>query len=287
MSERVGYIGLGDMGKAMASRLVPAGFATTVFDLDERPVCELVAGGATAATSPREIGERADIVCICVRTDEQLRRLLDGPDGLLAGIRPGALVAIHSTVLPKTVHEIAAALLACDVRVVDASVTGGSYSAATSELVFLVGGADGDVERVRPVLEASGATILHAGPLGSGVKVKIAINALTAVMFAAATEAYELASASGIDTEIFLAAGRANGQLSDMQQRLLRTYELPHEVLHGEEFQSRQRVQLLNAEKDLAHALALARECEITMPTTALVSQLTARIYQIDDASRR
>src|SRR5438477_10420459 len=142
MSERVGYIGLGDMGKAMASRLVPAGFATIVFDLDERPVRELVAGGATAATSPREIGERADIVCICVRTDEQLRRLPDGPDGLLAGIRPGALVAIHSTVLPNTVHETAAALRACGAHVGDALVPAGTYGAATSELVILVGGMD-------------------------------------------------------------------------------------------------------------------------------------------------
>ena len=163
MSERVGYIGLGDMGKAMASRLVPAGFATIVFDLDERPVRELVAGGATAATSPREIGERADIVASAsARTNSCAASSTARRPA--AGISPGATRRNPQHGAPQYgARDRRPALGGWDVRVVDASVTGGSYSAATSELVFLVGGADADVTRVRPVLEASGATILHAG----------------------------------------------------------------------------------------------------------------------------
>ena len=101
MAIRVGFIGLGNQGKPIAAHLAPAGFETTVYDLADEPVQELVAGGARAAKSPREVGERADVIGICVPADEHVRAVVYGEDGLLAGVKPGAVIAIHSTILPE------------------------------------------------------------------------------------------------------------------------------------------------------------------------------------------
>src|SRR5262249_37931215 len=106
MSLRVGFIGLGNQGKPIAAHLAPSGFATTVYDLAPEPVSELVAGGARAASSPREVGERSDVIGICVPADEHVRAVVYGEDGLLAGTKPGAVIAIHSTILPDTAIEI-------------------------------------------------------------------------------------------------------------------------------------------------------------------------------------
>src|SRR5215475_4299107 len=129
MAIRVGFIGLGNQGLPIAAHLAPAGFETTVYDLADEPVRELVAGGARAASCPREVGERSDVIGICVPADEHVRAVVYGDDGLLAGAKPGAVIAIHSSVLPTTAIEIAGAAKAHGVAVLDACVTGGAERA--------------------------------------------------------------------------------------------------------------------------------------------------------------
>lgn len=287
MTMRVGYIGLGDMGKPMASHLAPAGFETSVCDLDESKVQELVAGGAKAAANPRELGERSDVLCICVPTDAHVRAVLTGEQGALANAAPGMIVAIHSTVLPETIEEMAAAAELKDCKVIDACVTGGAHAAEAGELTFLVGGEEADVEKARPVLEASSKAIVYAGPLGSGAKLKLAVNTLTYIQWAAARESFLLAKASGLDPDVFLEAVKSNGQLTDLQLRFLALHRMPDKAVSSESFQTFSRLQMHTAEKDLAHALELARKHGLSMPTAALVSQDMARIYRVEDDGRR
>ncbi|MBW2397325.1 MAG: NAD(P)-dependent oxidoreductase [Deltaproteobacteria bacterium] len=287
MTTRVGYIGLGDMGLPMASHLVPAGFETTVCDLDDSKVQELVEGGARAAANAREVGERSDVLCVCVPADAHVRAVLIGKDGALEGVAPGTLIAIHSTVLPETIKEMAEAAEAKGCKVIDACVTGGAHGAAAGELTFLVGGEDASVEKARPVLDASSKAIVHAGPLGSGAKLKLAVNTLTYIQWAAARESFLLAKASGLDPDVFIEAVRSNGQLTDLQLRFLGLHRMPEEAASSEAFQAFSRLQMHTAEKDLAHALELARKHGLAMPTAGLVSQDMARIYRVKDEGRR
>lgn len=287
MTIHVGFIGLGDMGKAMASNLAPRGFDARVHDLDPEPMRELAAAGATAASSCREVGEHAEVLSVCVPGDPHVEAVLLGENGALAGMAPGSLVAIHSTVQPATVERMAEAAREHGVELIDACVTGGRAVAEKGELTLLIGGEPAALEKARPVLEAYGTTLLHAGPVGSGAKLKLAVNLLTYVNWAAAAESFRLAKASGLDTEIFLEAVRSNGQLSEMQQRFIASQKLPDEAAASDAYQSFVKIQMYNAEKDLAHALELARSCGIALPAAGLVAQDMARIYRVTDKGRR
>jgi len=287
MATRVGYIGLGDMGGAMASNLARKGFDALVYDLDPKPMEELAAAGAKPASSCREVGEHAEVLSICVPADAHVEAVLLGEDGALAGMAEGTVVAIHSTVQPATIERMAAAASERGVALIDACVTGGRAVAEAGELTLLVGGEQAAFEKARPVLEAYGTTLLHAGPLGSGAKLKLAVNLLTYVNWAAAAESFRLAKASGLDTEMFIQAVISNGQLSDMQQRFIASQKLPDDAASSEGYQSYVRLQMFTAEKDLDHALELGRRCGIVLPAAGVVSQDMARIYRVNDPGRR
>ena len=287
MAKRVGYIGLGDMGKAMASNLAPKGFDARVYDLDPKPIVELAAAGATAAKSCREVGEHAEVLSVCVPADTHVETVLLGEDGALAAMAAGSVIAIHSTVQPETIEKMAAAARERDVLLIDACVTGGRVVAEQGELTLLIGGDPTALDKARSVLEAYGKTLLHAGPLGSGAKLKLAVNLLTYVNWAAACESFRLAQASGLDTKVFVEAVRSNGQLSDMQHRFLGGQEMPTENVESEDYQRFMRMQMHTAEKDLAHALELGRKSGVALPAAGLVSQDMARIYRVKDEGRR
>lgn len=287
MTMRVGFIGLGDMGGAMASNLVPKGFDARVYDVDPRPMETLVAAGAKAASSCREVGEHAEVLSVCVPADAHVEAVLLGEDGALAGMSAGSIVAIHSTVQPATIERMAAAARERGIGLIDACVTGGRAVAEVGELTLLVGGEAAALEQARPVLEAYGKKILHAGPLGDGAKLKLCVNLLTYVNWAAAAESFRLAKASGLDTETFLEAVISNGQLSQMQQRFIAGQKLPDEVAEGDAYQGFVKIQMFNAEKDLAHALELGRASGTALPAAGLVAQDMARIYRVKDEGRR
>jgi 3-hydroxyisobutyrate dehydrogenase len=287
MTLRAGFIGLGNIGKPMASHLAPSGFETHVFDLDPAPVRALEEGGAKAARSPREVAQNADVIGICVPEDRHVRAVLQGEDGLLAGATPGTLVLIHSTVLPSTVLELAALAEPSGVTVIDACVTGGDQRAAEGVLTYLVGGPVEAVERAREFLAPSSEQVIHAGELGSGAKLKLCINVVTYIQWAAAYEGCRLAMASGLPAEVFEAAGKSNGQLTDLQLRYLVGVKLPDEAKHSEGYQSYVRGHMHTAEKDLTWALQLARESQLSLPVSGLVSQLMAKLYGVEDSGRR
>lgn len=287
MAIRVGFIGLGNQGKPIAAHLAPAGFETTVYDIAEAPVRELVAGGARAAASPREVGERADVIGICVPADEHVRAVVYGADGLLAGVKPGAVIAIHSTVMPSTAIEIAEAARPLGVSVLDACVTGGAERAKQKQITYIVGGDADALEKARPLLESTSVKVIHAGALGNGAKLKLCINLITYIQWAAAFESFSLAKAIGLPQEVLEEAGQANGQLTPLMINYLAGLKLPEAVRHSDAIQKLMRNHMTVAEKDLAWVLSLARQAEVSLPVGGLVSQLMARLYGVEDPNRR
>ncbi len=288
MTLRVGFIGLGNQGKPIAAHLAPAGFETTVYDITEAPVQELVAGGAKAAATPRELGANADIVGICVPEDAHVLDVVLGEDGLLAGMTAGGVILIHSTVLPETAKRVSQAASDTDVAVLDACVTGGAARAQNKQITYLIGGPDAAIDKSIPYFEAtSEVPILRAGELGNGAKVKLCLNLITYIQWSAAYESMALARAIGLPQEILEQAGRANGQLTDLMITYLAGHKLPEEARKSEGFQALMRGHMNVAEKDLAWALQLARKAGVALPVGSLVSQSMARLYNVDDEWRR
>ncbi len=288
MSLRVGFIGLGNQGKPIAEQLAMADFETTVYDVAPGPMKELEEAGATTATTPRGVGERADLVGLCVPEDKHVLAVVLGEDGLLEGMRAGGVILVHSTVLPETIERVAEAARERDVEVLDACVTGGAARAAARQLTYLIGGPAEAVEKARPYLTATtDVEPVHAGPLGSGAKLKLCINLITYIQWAAAYESMALARAVGLPQEVLEQAGRSNGQLTDMMVAFLALHKAPEEAQRSEGFQETVRRNMKIAEKDLAWALQLARQSEIALPVGGLVAQSMARLYGVLDEGRR
>ncbi|HKE12417.1 MAG TPA: NAD(P)-dependent oxidoreductase [Myxococcota bacterium] len=287
MTLRAGFIGLGNIGKPMAKRLVAARFETTVHDLVAAPVDELVVAGAKAAAGARAIGMASDYVGLCVRDESDLRAVTLGPEGLFAGTEPGTVVAIHSTVQPKTILELAEVAAARGVGVVDACVTGGAAGAAQGTLTVMVGGDANHLDRIRPALESFSKLIVHAGPLGAGAKLKLCNNLMTYLAWTSAYEATLLARAAGLPQQVLEDVARSNGNLTEPMLAFLALHKASEETRQGAGFQAVLARFVELAEKDLAATLALARDCGVALPGTGLASQIMARVYGLEDPKRR
>jgi 2-hydroxy-3-oxopropionate reductase len=206
MSERIGFIGLGMMGRGMAHNLLRAGFMLTVWNRTASRMDDLVAAGATAAASPAVVADSCDIIITCVSDTPDVLAVTLGADGVIHGARPGALVIDMSTISPQAAREMAAALAVRGVAHLDAPVSGGSEGAAKGTLSIMVGGAAADVERALPVFQAMGKVITHVGDHGAGQTVKLVNQILVVGSMLAVSEALVFAQASGVDLEKTLAA---------------------------------------------------------------------------------
>jgi 3-hydroxyisobutyrate dehydrogenase len=210
-----------------------------------------------------------------------------GEDGVLAGAASGAVIAIHSTILPETAIELAAEAAGREVEVIDACVTGGAARAASRQLTYLVGGSAAALDRARPLLECTAERVIHAGELGNGAKLKLCLNLITYIQWAAAFESHALATALGLPDDVLEEAGLSNGQITPLMQAYLAGLKLPPEVRTSDAVQSLMRGHMNVAEKDLAWALTLARGAGVSLPVGGLVSQLMARLYGVEDPGRR
>lgn len=193
---RVGFVGLGNIGKPMAMRLAQWPDGLWVYDVAPEPLAELAAAGATVAAGVAELAEAVDLVCVMVRDDEQVRDVLGRA---LGAARDGLIVAIHSTVAPATPRQLAITAARHGVHLVDAPVSGGAMGAADGSLAILVGGTDEAFAACAVPFAAMGSRVVHAGPVGSGTRMKLARNLMHFVAFTAATEAQRLAEAAGLD----------------------------------------------------------------------------------------
>lgn len=210
---RVGFIGLGSMGGAQARCLANSGFDLAVFDVHP-PTLQAFAQSARLAASVAELGRSADVVGVCVRDDAQVRETLEGPDGLLANMRPGTIVLVHSTVSPETVHALAAQAAARGIELLDAAVSRTRMNASGPFVAVMAGGSAAALERARPVLDAYATDVFHAGPVGAGVAMKIVNNLVTWSGIVTAAQAFRLAAAGGVDLAVLQALMSANGNLT-------------------------------------------------------------------------
>ena len=215
---RVGFIGLGKQGKPLARNLVEAGRALAVYDLRAEPVAELVKHGAIAATSPRDAAQKSNVVAICVVDDAQLEAVMVGPDGVLAGLAEGAIVAIHSTVSPQTIEALASRVRARGGELVDAPVSGGERGAAGRTMSYMVGGSTRAFEICKPLFETSGSKITHCGAAGMGMRAKLVHQIIIAVNRLAAFEGMRLGLEAGLSKDILqkiIHEGGAQSRVAD------------------------------------------------------------------------
>ena len=287
MAIRAGFVGLGNIGLPMAKRLVAAGLATTVCDVVPERVRELEAAGARGVATPREVAAASDAIGVCVRDDADVRSVVTGADGILVGAARGAVVAIHSTVQPSTVEEVAAAARPRGVDVVDACVTGGASGAAQGTLTVMAGGDAAALARGRPLFDCFAKKVVYTGPLGSGCKTKLCNNLMTYLAWISIYEATLLARAAGLSQEALEEVTGSNGNLTDPMRAFLALHKAPEASRKSDGFQTSLRGFVEIAEKDLAATLTLARDCGITLPGTALASQIMARVYGLEDPKRR
>jgi len=194
---RVGFVGLGNIGKPMALRLAATdGVDLTVYDVDPQPLAVLEQAGAKVAGSVAELAGAVEVLCVMVRDDDQVREVLGA---VLGAGREGLAVVVHSTVAPPTPAELEDLASRHGLLLVDAPVSGGGMGAADGSLAILVGGTEPAYAAARPALEAMGSHVVHAGPIGAGTRMKLARNLMHFVAFTAAGEAQRLAEAAGLD----------------------------------------------------------------------------------------
>ena len=202
--QKIGFIGLGVMGLPMAGHLASAGYALTVHDLNDQVLARLQANhpGVAVAASPQAVGAAADIVITMLPNGAHVQKAALGPQGLIHSLKAGALLLDTSSSEPWHTTETAARLAEAGIAMVDAPVSGAEAGAIAGELVFMVGGEDAAVERVRPLLDIMGKQIFHLGPIGAGHAMKSINNLITAVTFMATAEGLIAGKAFGLDPAI-------------------------------------------------------------------------------------
>lgn len=199
MSERIGFVGLGIMGRGMANNLLKAGFKLRVWNRTPSRMDPLVEAGAEAGLSPADVAAHSDITITCVSDTPDVERVILGEEGVIEGAKPGALVIDCSTISPQVTQDIAMKLTEQGVHMLDAPISGGSEGAANGTLAIMIGGDAAQVERAMPVFQAMGKTITHVGPTGAGQTVKLVNQILVVGNCLAMCEALLLAKAGGVD----------------------------------------------------------------------------------------
>lgn len=278
--ERIGFVGLGTMGSAMAANIRRAGLEVTAWNRTPGRAPELLTLGVTEAATPADVARAADIVVVCVSDTPDVEAVLFGPDGIARGLVAGGLVIDCSTISPGATAAFAARLAEAGIAFVDAPVSGGSEGAVLGTLTIFVGGDAAAVERAQPVLAAMGRTITRFGPAGSGQAVKAINQVVLAGAYLGVAEGMVLAIKAGLDPELVaraLGGGAARSWVLENRSGRMIANEYPlgfRVALHL---------------KDLAIALELARSLGAALPVSALAAQLesglVARGYGDDDVS--
>ncbi len=196
---RVGYIGLGLMGKSIARNILKAGFPVVVHNRSRAAVDELVAEGASAANSPKEVAEQVDVIFTNLPDSPDVEKVALGENGILAGARKGLIVVDNSTIKPASARMIADKLKEKGVFSLDAPVSGGDIGARNATLTIMVGGDSQALEKIMPVLQAMGKTITHVGEAGAGQVAKAANQIMVAAQMVAMGELLVFSKKAGVD----------------------------------------------------------------------------------------
>jgi 2-hydroxy-3-oxopropionate reductase len=262
---KVGYIGLGLMGKSMARNILKAGFPLVVHNRSRGAVDELVGEGAVAAQSPREVASQVDVVFTNLPDTPDVEAVALGSDGIIAGAHPSLIFVDNSTIKPAAARTIAEKLAEKGIQALDAPVSGGDIGARNGTLTIMVGGDAQALETVMPVLEAMGKKITHIGPAGTGQIAKAANQIMVAAQMVAMGELLIFAQKAGADPQKVIEAikgGAAQCWALDVKpQRLFSSNRAPG-------FKARMQA------KDLNIVIDSAREFGVPLPATAVNTQL-------------
>lgn len=260
---RVGFVGLGTMGREMARNLVEAGCAVTAYDIDPSAVDALSRIGARPAENVREVGADVDVVVTMLPDTPHVEEVALGPGGLVETMRPGTVLVDMSTISPVATRAMAERLAASGIAMLDAPVSGGPIGAKNASLSIMVGGDAQAFERVRPVLSAMGTTISHVGTSGAGQTVKLCNQLVCGVNLQAICEALALGRASGVDLDQMrdvLLGGSASSWMLD---------KLGPAMIAGDAGAGF-RIDLML--KDLRLTLDMAQARSVPLPATSLVT---------------
>ena len=269
---KVGYIGLGLMGKPIAKNILKAGFQLMVHNRSRGAVDELVALGAESASSPAEMAARVDMIFTNLPDSPDVEMVTLGKDGVIESGNSGLICVDNSTIKPATARKLAEALGKKGIEFLDAPVSGGEIGAQNGTLTIMVGGSEHALEEVRPVLNAIGKTITHVGASGTGQIAKAANQIMVAAQMVAMGELLILAKKSGADPEKVVAAIRAGAAqcwaLDHKPQRLFAGERQPG-------FKAAMQL------KDMNIVMDTAKEYGVPLPLTAVTTQLYAAMCEM------
>ncbi len=263
----IGFIGLGVMGEPMAGHLAKAGHRLTLLDIDEVAARKVASAlDATLARTPAEVARASEVVITMLPNGEVVAQVALGAHGLIHGLRPGALLLDCSSAEPWLTQHTAAKLSECGASMIDAPVSGAAWGAQAAELVFMVGGDEDDVLRVRPLLEVMGRSVHHLGGLGSGHAMKCLNNCITAMTFAATAEALVTGKRYGLDPAVMVdVLNQCTGGSWITQTHF-------HKRIFNRAFDDPFKLELML--KDVGIAVQLAQHTASPMPMAGLGQQL-------------
>ena len=198
---KIGFIGLGIMGKPMAKNLLKAGYELNICDINKDAVADVAASGGRAYDTPRETAAESDIILTMLPNSPHVKTVIEGKDGVLEGMKPGTILVDMSSIDPNVSIELEKEVAAAGGEMLDAPVSGGEPKAVDATLSFMCGGKQEVFDRVKPILEKMGCSIVLVGPVGSGNMTKLANQIIVAVNIAALSEALVLATKSGVNPE--------------------------------------------------------------------------------------
>ena len=284
--EKIGFIGLGHIGKPTAMRLLQPKFEVFVHDLDEAAMDELAKAGAKPRARIAELAEQCRHIGICVRDDRQVEAVLMGEGGIFAHAPPDTLIAVHSTVTQANILRWAAEASSLGLHLLDAPLTGGPHKAAAGTLCYMVGGPPELVERCRPVLATSAEKIVHAGQTGTGIALKLANNFIQYGEFVLMAEATRFAEACGLDSDKLREVGLSNGVVNEQMQLFIAGRNGVLQSAGDAQMEAFFGALGRLGRKDLECALSTAQEKDVKLPTAEYVCERIERVFLAQDESR-
>ena len=262
---KIGFIGLGIMGKPMSRNLLKAGFQLVIYDIDKAPVEELKQAGAEVGLSPMDVAARAHVIITMLPNSPHVKAAVLGKDGVIEGAHKGSIVVDMSSITPIVSREISEALAQKGIRMLDAPVSGGEPKAIDGSLSIMVGGAQADFDEVLPIFKAMGSSAVLTGGSGAGSVTKLANQIIVQLNIAAVSEALVMATKAGVDPELVYKAirgGLAGSTVLDAKAPLM----LDRNFNPGGRISTNL--------KDIANVLETSHEIGVPLPLTAVVMEI-------------
>lgn len=276
---KIGFIGLGNIGKPIAEHLLTDAFELYVYDIFPEAMQALVEMGAIAVDSPAMMAGSCSYIGICVRDDKDVEELLYGDQGLLQNTKAETVIAIHSTVTQVGLLKWASDAAEKNIIIIDVPITGGASGAEAGTLCYMVGGEEKVLEKCRPIFSTSADKIVHAGKLGTGIALKLCNNLITYAEFTAMSEATRLAEACGLSADVLREVGKSNGVINEN----MHTFISNRNTLAAG-CTEQQMLEIFGpfgrlGNKDLQCAIDTAAQLGVTLPATEMVRDMIEDVF--------